>query len=95
MLVKCAQCYEWVLHKAQQLDWSEHSAKALVVIGDCEPHPPSYTDQRINWHDELDLLKGMGVKVRTFTDLPQLIARFHECQFKSPLLPLFTPAIAE
>lgn len=57
------QCYEWALRKAQQLDWSEHSAKAFVVIGDCEPHPPSYTDQRINWRDELDVLKGMGVKV--------------------------------
>ncbi|XP_046581088.1 uncharacterized protein LOC124288578 [Haliotis rubra] len=57
------ECYEWVLRKAQQLDWSEDSAKALVVIGDAEPHPPSYTDQNINWRDELDLLTGMGVKV--------------------------------
>ena len=45
------------------MDWSEESAKALVVIGDCEPHPPSYTDQHINWRTELDVLKGMGVKV--------------------------------
>ncbi|XP_071104580.1 uncharacterized protein [Haliotis cracherodii] len=57
------ECYEWVLRKAQQLDWSEESAKALVVIGDAEPHPPSYTDQNINWKDELDVLTGMGVKV--------------------------------
>lgn len=57
------ECYEWALHKAQQLDWTEDSAKALVVIGDHEPHPPSYTDQKINWHTELDVLKGMGVKV--------------------------------
>lgn len=57
------QCYEWVLRKAQMLDWSEDSAKALVVIGDCEPHPPSYTDQNIFWKDEVDVLKGMGVKV--------------------------------
>ncbi|KAJ8304723.1 hypothetical protein KUTeg_018306, partial [Tegillarca granosa] len=57
------ECYEWVLKKAQQLDWSEDSAKALVVIGDCEPHPPSYTDQNIDWHAELDVLKGMEVKV--------------------------------
>ncbi|KAK3595181.1 hypothetical protein CHS0354_002782 [Potamilus streckersoni] len=57
------ECYEWVLRKSQQLDWSEDSAKALIVIGDCEPHPLSYTDQRINWHMELDVLKGMGVKV--------------------------------
>ncbi|VDI75052.1 Hypothetical predicted protein [Mytilus galloprovincialis] len=57
------ECYELVLQKAQQLDWTEDSAKALVVIGDCEPHPPSYTDQKINWHDELNALKAMEVKV--------------------------------
>ncbi|XP_021368606.1 uncharacterized protein LOC110460174 [Mizuhopecten yessoensis] len=57
------ECYEWALRKAQQLDWSEDSAKAFVLIGDCEPHPPSYTDQRINWREEMEVLKGMGVKV--------------------------------
>ncbi|KAK3096867.1 hypothetical protein FSP39_004148 [Pinctada imbricata] len=57
------ECYELVLQRAQQLDWSEDSAKALVVIGDCEPHPPSYTDQAINWWTEVDVLHGMGVKI--------------------------------
>ncbi|VDH99269.1 Hypothetical predicted protein [Mytilus galloprovincialis] len=60
------ECYELVLQKAQQLDWTEDSAKALVVIGDCEPHPPSYTDQKINWHDELNALKAMEVKAVAF-----------------------------
>ncbi len=60
-----SQAYEWVLHKAQQLEWSEHSAKALVMIGDALPHEVSYTDQKINWHNELDILKGMGIKVCT------------------------------
>ena len=57
------QCYEWALRKCQQLDWSENSAKAFVMIGDCLPHPPSYTDQSIYWGTELDVLIGMGVKV--------------------------------
>nr|KAI8769744.1 hypothetical protein BgiMline_001767 [Biomphalaria glabrata] len=57
------ECYELVLQRAQQLDWSEDSAKALVLIGDNHPHPPSYTDQRLRWHDDLDLLTGMGIKV--------------------------------
>ncbi|XP_074659039.1 uncharacterized protein LOC141911864 [Tubulanus polymorphus] len=57
------ECYEWVLHKAQQLDWGEHSAKALVIIGDACPHNPGYTDLYINWLDELDILKGMDIKV--------------------------------
>ncbi len=51
------------------MDWSEDSAKALVVIGDCCPHAQSYTDQHINWHDELDILKGMGIKVSHSTQL--------------------------
>ncbi|GFO13410.1 von Willebrand factor type a [Plakobranchus ocellatus] len=57
------ECYELVLKKAQQLDWSEESAKALVMIGDLYPHPPSYTDQHISWRDELDVLTGIGVRV--------------------------------
>lgn len=58
------QAYEWALRKAQQLDWSENSAKAFVVIGDDVPHHPVYTDQNVFWQDELDILIGMGVKVR-------------------------------
>ena len=58
------QCYEWVLRKAQGLDWSEDSAKALVVIGDAPPHPPGYTDAQVFWKDELSLLTGMGIKVK-------------------------------
>ena len=61
--VYCLQCYEWALRKAQQLDWSEDSAKAFVMIGDCAPHEVSYTTLRINWHEELEVLVGMGVKV--------------------------------
>ena len=33
------------------------------MIGDAIPQAPSYTDQHTNWHTELDILKGMGVKV--------------------------------
>jgi len=52
-----------VLRRAQQLDWAEDSAKALVVIGDEPPHHVNYTDQHVFWRDELDVLTGMGVKV--------------------------------
>ncbi|KAL4218460.1 hypothetical protein ACF0H5_023194 [Mactra antiquata] len=57
------EAYEWALRKAQQLDWSVDSAKALVIIGDELPHAPSYTDQNLFWKDEVDVLAGMGVKV--------------------------------
>ena len=52
-----------MLRKAQELDWSEESAKALIVIGDDIPHVPSYTDMDLYWHTELDVLCGMGIKV--------------------------------
>eukprot|EP00732_Lithocolla_globosa_P005729 Lithocolla_globosa_v1_NODE_6141_length_1131_cov_2.368959.p1 type:complete len:249 gc:universal NODE_6141_length_1131_cov_2.368959:844-98(-) len=48
--------YEYVLQVANGLSWNPAAAKALVVIGDEAPHPPSYTDQAINWWDELDNL---------------------------------------
>ncbi|XP_067949990.1 uncharacterized protein [Watersipora subatra] len=57
------EAYELVLKKAQEMDWSENSAKALVVIGDSAPHPPSFTDQNIYWHTELDILSALGIKV--------------------------------
>eukprot|EP01113_Clastostelium_recurvatum_P000510 TRINITY_DN10233_c0_g3_i1.p1 TRINITY_DN10233_c0_g3~~TRINITY_DN10233_c0_g3_i1.p1 ORF type:complete len:405 (+),score=99.60 TRINITY_DN10233_c0_g3_i1:78-1292(+) len=58
------EAYEYALREAaRSFSWSSESAKALVVIGDCEPHPPSYTTLRINWWDELDALIDLGVKV--------------------------------
>ena len=51
------------MHKARDLSWSQDAAKALVMIGDVKPHAVSHTDQRINWHDELDKLCQMGIKV--------------------------------
>ncbi|XP_072029279.1 uncharacterized protein [Amphiura filiformis] len=64
-------CYEWVLKKSQELDWTEDAAKALVILGDVVPHGVNHTDQGLNWHDELDRLcqrdiKVYGVRVRTY-----------------------------
>ena len=33
------------------------------MIGDSSPHPPHFTTERIHWHDELDRLVDMGIKV--------------------------------
>lgn len=56
--------YELALQEARKkLTWREDSAKALVMIGDEVPHAPSYTTEKINWWEELDMLVGMGVKV--------------------------------
>ncbi|XP_063964952.1 uncharacterized protein LOC129274931 [Lytechinus pictus] len=56
-------CYEWVLRHANGLSWREDAAKALVIIGDVVPHPPSYTDININWRDELQELCDKDIKV--------------------------------
>jgi len=50
------ECYELALREANSFSWSEDTSKAVVIIGDEVPHPPSYTDQKINWFDELDRL---------------------------------------
>ena len=60
---RCVQCYEWALHVSRRLSWTADAAKALVLIGDCEPHPPSYTDQNIWWKDELAELVNQDIKV--------------------------------
>eukprot|EP00057_Strongylocentrotus_purpuratus_P003300 XP_003726369.1 PREDICTED: uncharacterized protein LOC100892621 [Strongylocentrotus purpuratus] len=56
-------CYEWALRHANGLSWREDAAKALVIIGDVVPHPPSYTDINISWRDELQDLCDKDVKV--------------------------------
>jgi len=57
------EAYELVLRDSKSLSWSEKASKALVMIGDEVPHPPSYTTSKINWFDELDALSDMGVKI--------------------------------
>ncbi|GAM24472.1 hypothetical protein SAMD00019534_076470 [Acytostelium subglobosum LB1] len=57
------EAYEYALRRANGLSWSYHTSKALVMIGDAGPHPPSYTDQQINWLVECDVLASKGVKI--------------------------------
>jgi len=47
------------------LSWNKDTTvnKALVMIGDALPHPPSYTDQNFYWRDEVDELAKLGVKI--------------------------------
>lgn len=58
------EAYELALREARsKIQWRDGSAKALVMIGDEAPHPPSYTTENIDWKQELDMLADMGVKV--------------------------------
>jgi small GTP-binding protein len=57
------EAYELALREARFFSWEDDTSKALVMIGDEVPHPPSFTTERINWWEELDCLVNMGVKV--------------------------------
>lgn len=58
------ECYELALRTAVcEISWTPGYSKALVMIGDEVPHPPSYTTEKINWFEELDKLAEMDVKV--------------------------------
>jgi len=58
------EAYELALQVARkEFKWTEGYSKALCVIGDDVPHPPSHTTKSINWWDEVDKLSEMGVKI--------------------------------
>jgi len=57
------EAYEYILQQSNNLSWKKDNAKALIVIGDATPHPPSYTDQDIYWRDEVQKLVKAGVKI--------------------------------
>jgi len=65
------ECYELALRTAREMKWTEGYSKALVVIGDDVPHPPSFTTEKINWFEETDKLAEMGVKVYGIRALAQ------------------------
>lgn len=78
------ECYELVLHEAQDLKWSTDARKLLVVIGDDEPHPPAHNPQRLDWRDEVKKLTGMGVLVHGV----QCLNRSHATSFYRSLAEL-------
>lgn len=61
------ECYELVLHTAKRLNWSvEHGAsRALIVIGDADPHGISYSmnTERLDWRIEAARLADEDVKI--------------------------------
>eukprot|EP01106_Pelomyxa_sp_JSP_P005089 TRINITY_DN180_c0_g1_i4.p1 TRINITY_DN180_c0_g1~~TRINITY_DN180_c0_g1_i4.p1 ORF type:complete len:277 (-),score=78.24 TRINITY_DN180_c0_g1_i4:72-902(-) len=56
------EAYELLLKDAQTLSWRSPN-RALVLIGDSPPHPPSFTTEHIYWRAELNKLISMSVKV--------------------------------
>lgn len=69
------ECYEYVLAKAREFNWTHGINKALVVIGDANPHAVGYLKRvpgsigfvknELDWTNEAKLLKEMGVQIHT------------------------------
>ena len=56
------ECYELVLHQVRtELSWTPGSQRALVMIGDSNPHGPRYPQNKLklNWRNEADELGKM------------------------------------
>ncbi|XP_067677857.1 uncharacterized protein [Haliotis asinina] len=60
------ECYELVLRQVgEELSWTPGSNRVLVVVGDDDPHGPNFSGntQKIDWREEIQTLKNMGVKI--------------------------------
>jgi hypothetical protein len=57
------ECYELVLHEAQQFAWLDDWSHTLVLIGDDVPHEKNDNPKKLDWHDELKKLKENGIVV--------------------------------
>lgn len=57
------ECYELVLHEAQELSWRPEATHVFVLIGDDVPHPPAANPRRLNWRTEVTALTARGISV--------------------------------
>jgi len=57
------EAYEYVLREVQKLSWSSDSMRALVMIGDAYPHKKEDNPNKIDWKEELDEIKKMGINI--------------------------------
>ncbi|KAI6197689.1 hypothetical protein M3Y94_01254700 [Aphelenchoides besseyi] len=71
------ECYELVLHEAQQFAWSDNWSHVLVLIGDDVAHEKSESKRSLDWKEELDKLKAMNVVVHSV----QALNRRHANEF--------------
>lgn len=73
------ECYELALNVARTLSWSAGKNKAVVLIGDEVPHPPTYPEnkKRLDWENEARLLTEAGIHVHAV----QALARGHATSF--------------
>lgn len=57
------ECYELVLHEAQDLSWRPDAKRVLVMIGDDVAHAPGDNPQHLNWRTEAAALAARGISI--------------------------------
>ena len=57
------ECYELVLHEAQELSWRPEAKRVLVMIGDSIPHTPEDNPQHLDWRTEVAALAASGINI--------------------------------
>lgn len=57
------EAYEYVLREVQKLSWTSDSMRALVMIGDAYPHPKETNPEKIDWKEQVEEIKNMGINI--------------------------------
>lgn len=57
------EAYEYVLREVQKFKWSANDVRALLMIGDAYPHEKNENPHKIDWRDEVDEIKKMGIAI--------------------------------
>ena len=57
------EAYEYVLREVQKMSWRPEAARALVMIGDAYAHEANANSDKINWRDQCDALKTLGIPI--------------------------------
>lgn len=57
------ECYELVLHEAQELSWRPEAKRVLVMIGDDVAHAPNSNPQHLDWRTEVAALAASGISI--------------------------------
>ena len=57
------EAYEYVLREVQKMSWSSESMRALVMIGDAYPHKKEDNPEHIDWKEQVEEIKNMGINI--------------------------------
>jgi hypothetical protein len=57
------EAYEYVLREVQKLSWNSDAMRALVMIGDAYPHDKDDNPEKIDWKEQVEEIKKMGINI--------------------------------